>query len=753
VSVTAVVDFGSSHTVTVVRADGRSPRVVAVDGEPWLPSAVFLSRDDSLVVGRDALRMGAADPARLESRAKGRVGEREVLLGDTVVPVTTIVRAVLSKAVRAAAVVAGAPVDHLVLTHPADWDATRLRALLAAASGLATRVSTIVEAVGAGVWFATRGEVGVDGAERLPLGGVLAVLDVGGGTTDVAVLRRERTGIGVIGRAAIADLGGGDFDQRVVDQLRVAVPGLAERLVDATAADQVSLVQLRELVAFRREVRRAKELLSRHERVDLALPSGFPSATLTRADLEAILWRDLDRITAFTLRTILLAGVEAHELTALQLVGGSARIPLLRRALAEVIPAPIQLDDQPEAVVALGACAVAVSYADDDAVVLAEVPTVRAPVVPKARQKARATPKTAPRTRPARKATPKAEPRSRRGRALLAVVLLFALTAIGYGVFRPADVVGGAAAAVSERFTLAPAAPGDELVRKGTPQDGLVSGIVGVPVRMDDGVTDIDWTVNEIRDPATGELVAAGARKPSSDARWVLVDTTIRARGSVGAPYYLGDTYLIDDRGLMIPPVRDAPTPEDCPTETPAALFSGERAQQCLAFAVSVRTAVRAVAISKVVDGDQIGVLVPIDGAAPAESSAEGRTLAPGVVRPLRVGGVGVRAAIVDVVTRSSAYADAAVVDRPGSRAVVVRAVVETGEEVSVPELAARLVLRDDRFQPVSARFVSDREGCATGRASGRFMVCAVFVVPARLPLGSVAWSGDDARPFFWQLP
>ncbi len=731
-SVTAVVDFGSSHTVTVVHAGGRSPRVVAVDGEPWLPSAVFLSRDDSLVVGRDALRMGAADPARLETRAKGRVGEREILLGDTVLPVSTIVRAILAKAVKAATVVAGAPVDHLVLTHPADWGTARLTALLAAAAGLAGRVSTIVEAIGAGVWFATRGEVGVDGAERLPLGGVLAVLDVGGGTTDVAVLRRERTGIGIVGRAAIGDLGGGDLDQRVVDHLRATVPGLAERLVDAAAPDRVSLVQLRELVAFRREVRRAKELLSRHERVDLALPAGLPPVALSRTELEAILFPDLDRITAFTLRTILLAGVEAHELTALQLVGGSMRIPLLTRALAEVIPARIQLDDQPEAVAALGACAVAVSYTDEEAVVLAEAPTAAVP---------------AGATATARRKEP------RKGVAVLVVVLLLVLTAIGYGVLRPAEVVAGAAAAGTDRFTLPPAAPGEELVRSGSPRDGLISGLLDVPIRMDDGVTDVDWTVNAIRDPATAELVDAGALTPSADARWVLVDTTIRARGSVGAPYYLGDTYLVDDRGLMIPPVRDAPMPADCPTETPAALFAGERAKQCLAFAVSVRTAVRAVVISKVVDGQQIGVFVPVEGATPAESAAEGTALRPGVVRPLRVGGVAVRAAIVDVITRSSAYADASVVDRPGSRAVVVRAVADTTDEVSVPDLAARLVLRDDRFQPVSARLVSDREGCATGTASGRFTVCAVFVVPTEMPLGSVAWSGDDARPFFWQLP
>lgn len=731
-SVTAVVDFGSSHTVTVVHVDGFEPRVVTVDGEPWLPSAVFLSRDDSLVVGRDALRMGAADPARLETRAKGRILEREVLLGDTVVPLTTIVRAVLSKAVRAASSVAGTPVTHLVLTHPADWNATRLGAMLAAASGVAPRVSTIVEAVGAGVWFATRGEVGIDGAERLALGGVLAVLDIGGGTTDVAVLRRERTGVGVVGRASIADLGGGDFDQRIVDQLRATVPGLAERLVDASAPDRVSLVQLRELVAFRREVRHAKELLSRHDRVSLTLPAGLAPVTLTRADLEAVLWRDLDRITAFTLLTIVRSGVELYELTALQLVGGATRIPLLRRLLAEVLPAPIPLDDQPEAVVALGACAVAVSYtqsAEAATSVLAEAPTAAVPTAEHA------------------------DPRSQRGRVLLAVVLLLAVAALGYGLLGPADVVRGSAAVVTERFALPAAAKGDELVRPGAPGDGLVSGQVGVPARMDDGVTDVDWTVNAVLDPATDAMIAAGALKPSSDARWVVVDMSIEARAAAGAPYYLGDTYLVDDRGLMIPPARDAPMPTTCPTETPAALFAGERARQCLAFAVSVRTPVRAVMISKVSGGEQTGVLVPVKGAPPSRIAVAGTTLSPGVVRPLRVGGVDVRAAIVDVVTAPSAYADAGVVDRPGSRAVVVRAVAETAQDVSVQDLATRLLLRDDRFQPVSARLVSDRGGCTIGTASGRFTVCAVFVVPTGMPLGSVAWSGDDARPFFWQLP
>lgn len=735
-SVTAVVDFGSSHTVTVVHTPGGGPRVVNVDGEPYLPSAVFLTGDDSLVVGHDALQMAAVDPSRLESRAKAKIAEREVLLGNTVVPVPTVVLAILVRALKAAAAVVGAPVDHLVLTHPADWGQRQRAGLLAAAEDLAPQISTIVEPVGAGVWFATRGRVGVDGADQFPLGAVLGVLDLGGGTTDVSVVRREPTGIVVVGKASIDNLGGGDFDQRIIDYLRDTVPGLADVLVDVSAPGRVSLVQLRELVAFRREVRRAKELLSRHDHVELRLPGGLPGTTFTRADLERVLRADLDRITAFTLRTILRAGVEAYQLRALQLAGGSTRIPLLRRMLAEVMPIPLQLDDQPEAVVALGACAVAVSH-EDPARPQAN-PVAPPPVVPP----------------PPRKSRRRHAPPPRGQRSFVVMLAAFAIMAIavGYGiVLGPADAVTGAAAAATERFSLPPAEAGTEVTQGGDPLDGLVTGKLGAPVRVFDGVTDIDWTVHEVRDPATDDLVDAGAGKPPPEMRWVLVDATTRARADARSPYFLRDTFLVDDRGLLIPSVRDVPLP--CPTETPATLDTGEATRQCLAFEVSVRTPVRGVAISKTSGGDQLGALVPLDNAAPAGGPVVGRALPLGVARPLWVGNVGVRAAIVDVVTGASAYVDAAVADRPGHRAVLVRAVVDAPAGVSVPELAGRLLLRDDRSQPVPARQVSDRHGCAVGTASGRFTVCAVFVVPARMPLGSVAWSGDDARPFLWQLP
>ncbi len=151
--VTVVVDFGATDTVGVLRRRGESPRPVLVDGEPRVPSAVALSPDDQLVVGREAVRLGTAEPERAVGDLKNRLDRRDLMVGDLVLPVTRLVRTLLSRVVRSA----GTKVDELVLTHPAGWPPERVEVLTRAASGLAPSVRTVVAplAAAAGADFET----------------------------------------------------------------------------------------------------------------------------------------------------------------------------------------------------------------------------------------------------------------------------------------------------------------------------------------------------------------------------------------------------------------------------------------------------------------------------------------------------------------------------------------------------------------------------------------------------------------------
>jgi hypothetical protein len=138
--VTVVVDFGATDTVGVLRGRGEAPQSIVMDGEARMPSAVALSQDDQLVVGREAIRLGTADPDRAVMDLRNRLDGRDVMVGDLVLPVARLVRTLLSRVIRSV----GAPVSELVLTHPASWPSERVQRLTQAAVGLVPSVRSAV---------------------------------------------------------------------------------------------------------------------------------------------------------------------------------------------------------------------------------------------------------------------------------------------------------------------------------------------------------------------------------------------------------------------------------------------------------------------------------------------------------------------------------------------------------------------------------------------------------------------------------
>ncbi|HEY9388249.1 MAG TPA: Hsp70 family protein, partial [Mycobacteriales bacterium] len=221
------VDLGTSNTVAGLALDGRPPRLVTIDGSPLLPSSVFLAADGTLLVGRDADRQSRVDPSRYEPNPKRRIDEDTLLLGTSVVPVTTVLAGVLRRVdAEVRRQLGGAP-DQIRLTHPAGWGRRRQQVLVTAArqAGLAEHPVLVPEPVAAATHFATLSDGG------LPDGQALAVYDLGGGTFDVAVVRRRGTGYEVLAEAGLADLGGVDFDHAVLEHIGASH---AER-VDARA--------------------------------------------------------------------------------------------------------------------------------------------------------------------------------------------------------------------------------------------------------------------------------------------------------------------------------------------------------------------------------------------------------------------------------------------------------------------------------------------------------------------------------------
>lgn len=174
--------------------------------------------------------------------------------------------------------------------------------------------------------------------------GIFAVYDLGGGTFDVSILRLSKGVFEVMATGGDSALGGDDFDHRLFCWM-------IERAHLAPLSDEDTRV----LMVKAREV---KELLSTHSvtQIDAVLNSG-EEVHLTITDAEFI---DItDTLVSKTLspcrKAMRDAGLTVDDIDGVVLVGGSTRMPQIRKAVADYFQTTPLANIDPDKVVALGA--------------------------------------------------------------------------------------------------------------------------------------------------------------------------------------------------------------------------------------------------------------------------------------------------------------------------------------------------------------------------------------------------------------
>jgi actin-like ATPase involved in cell morphogenesis len=341
---TLAVDLGTSNTVAALRIGTGEPRLLRLSGEQTLPSAVWLDPGGQLVVGRDAERQARLDASRFEPTPKLRVGEGQVLLGDRTIPVVNLLAALLTRVLEEARRELGGEPDQLILTHPAGWGAARRDVLLEAAriTGVRCPVRLLPEPVAAAGRFVTLPNV------SLPPGQALAVLDVGGGTTDVAVVRAGPGGWEVLADGG-TDIGGRDLDFELRQHLRTDDPLWTELDRPMTPATRRVARTLAE------DVRAAKEALSRYAHTDVPMPPPLPDAHLTRGEFETLVRPLLAKVVDVLVEVV--ARARPGRLAGVFLVGGCTRVPMLAALVVERTGLQPVVLESPENTVALGALA------------------------------------------------------------------------------------------------------------------------------------------------------------------------------------------------------------------------------------------------------------------------------------------------------------------------------------------------------------------------------------------------------------
>lgn len=340
------VDFGTSHTVaTIRRADGRVHQQL-FDGSPQLPSAVFMDNEGGPVVGADAVHSGRRKPDRFEPNPKRRIDDAQILLGETEIPVTSVIAAVLARVARECEQTLGT-LGPVTVTVPAAWGPTRRHVVAdaATAAGLGT-VDLVAEPVAAASYFAET--LGI----QVPPGSGVVVYDLGGGTFDATVLRRATTGFDVLAVDGADDLGGLDFDQALAEHVAKSVQPDDERWARLT--NPTEQADLRHRAAFMEEVRQAKERLSRSASTELTIPLLDVDAHLTREELEQVCTPLVERTIRVTQGVIRESGLAKEQIAGLFLVGAASRMPLVATLLHRELGIAPSAIEQPELAVSEG---------------------------------------------------------------------------------------------------------------------------------------------------------------------------------------------------------------------------------------------------------------------------------------------------------------------------------------------------------------------------------------------------------------
>lgn len=349
------IDLGTTNSLAATVKSGEPVVLADEAGRQLLPSVVRYLKDGSVETGWDALAHAESDPRntvysakRLLARGRSELKTLPVLPYEIVdAPGGVAIRTVqgdkspvevsaeiLKTLAKRAETQLGGELTGAVITVPAYFDDAQRQATKDAARLANLSVLRLLnEPTAAALAY------GLDnGAE-----GVYLVYDLGGGTFDVSLLKLSRGVFEVLGTGGNAALGGDDFDHAVVDW---AVSQLGS--VELTAEDRRQLLD---------RAKAAKEALTDTPEtvLKLELSSGTHAFTLTRVIFDQLTKSLVDETLEAVANVLCDPKLEKDQIKGVVLVGGSTRMPCVRREVEAYFGfAPLTGID-PDCVVAVGA--------------------------------------------------------------------------------------------------------------------------------------------------------------------------------------------------------------------------------------------------------------------------------------------------------------------------------------------------------------------------------------------------------------
>ena len=366
------IDLGTTNSL-VAYMDAAGPKVISgPDGSAILPSVVSIDTSGEVLVGRPARQALITQPERTVYSVKRLMGRGvadlaeelklfpfrlaedseavlRLQLGNRTYTPPEISAFILRRLKENAEAALGESITQAVITIPAYFNDAQRQATKDAGRIAGLEVMRLVnEPTAAALAY---------GLEKRK-DGIIAVYDLGGGTFDISILRLHDGIFEVLATGGDTHLGGDDIDNLL---LRIALEDVASEWGEDVSANNEAVQMLR------RAVIAAKEELSFVPATSIQLDyrGRRYQRRLDRLLFERLITAVVDRTLGPCRQAMADAEVTVEQIDEVVLVGGSTRIPLVRRAVENLFRAKPHTELNPEEVVALGAAVQAAVLSGD----------------------------------------------------------------------------------------------------------------------------------------------------------------------------------------------------------------------------------------------------------------------------------------------------------------------------------------------------------------------------------------------------
>lgn len=376
------IDLGTTNSCVAVVQASRARVVEDATGKRIQPSVISFHPDGSILAGHQAKERLVIDPPNTIYSFKRLLGrkisapEMQLILrefpfsvneGPDGIPTIPVrgqelslpeISAILLKHLREMCTeTLGVDIDEVVITVPANFNDVQRSSTKVAARIAGFNVLRILnEPTAAALAYGFGGKL----TEKI------AVYDFGGGTFDITIIELMDDIFEVLATAGETFLGGDDFDEKIVEEMRRQF--LFMHRYDL-GEDPVAMQRIRTVAE------RIKCQLSSLDEVEATLqeiaygPGGVAidfSFKITRSKFDSMIDSLVDKSIETCRESLKLAKLDVSSLDSLILVGGSTRIPLVRKKVKEFFNQEPRMDINPDEVVAIGAAIHAFSLTGEE---------------------------------------------------------------------------------------------------------------------------------------------------------------------------------------------------------------------------------------------------------------------------------------------------------------------------------------------------------------------------------------------------